>query len=88
MTDEERFIQLGWEILEHKCRYYVLNNAIIEDYQYDMLEKEYDALADKLGKEKSASDMVGFNENRPSCREVLKKMTFEKKRLKKKRKKK
>jgi hypothetical protein len=29
--------------------------------------KEYDALADKLGLPKSASDMVDFDTNRPSC---------------------
>jgi len=44
-----RFIKLGWELLEHKCRYYVLSRPTIQDYDYDMLEKEYDALADELG---------------------------------------
>jgi NAD-dependent DNA ligase len=73
--DLERFIQLSWQILEHKYRYYILVNPVISDYEYDMLEKEYDALADKLGLPKSASDMVDFDTNRPSCQRVAEKLS-------------
>lgn len=74
MTKLERFHKLSWEILEHKCRYYILDHPKIEDYAYDMLEKEYDALADELGLPKSASDMVGFKTDRPSCQRVMEKI--------------
>lgn len=72
--DLERFISLSWQILEHKYRYYILVNSTISDHEYDILEKEYDALADKLGLPKSASDMVDFDMNRPSCQRVAEKL--------------
>lgn len=70
MDKSARYVQLSWELLEHKFRYYVLDNPEIQDFEYDMLEKEYDSLAEELGLPKSASDMVGFNEDRWSCRLV------------------
>jgi NAD-dependent DNA ligase len=70
----ERFIELGWQILEHKYRYYILQKPIIQDYDYDLLEKEYDSLADQLDRPKSATDMVGFNEDRPDCQRVAEKI--------------
>jgi NAD-dependent DNA ligase len=72
--DYERFVQLSWQILEHKCYYYVLSKPIISDYEYDLLEKEYEALADKLKLPRSASDMVDFDANRPSCQRVMEKI--------------
>lgn len=74
MSKLERFNKLSWEILEHKCRYYIMDSPTIEDYEYDLIEKEYDALADELGLPKSASDMVGFKEDRPSCQRVMTKL--------------
>ncbi len=65
-----RFLDLSWELLEHKCRYYMFSNPIINDYAYDKLEKEYEALALDLGKPPSATDMVDFDVSRPSCRRV------------------
>ncbi len=78
--DLERFISLSWQILEHKYRYYILAKPVIGDYEYDMLEKEYEALADKLGLPKSASDMVDFDMNRPSCQRVMEKLSAKKRR--------
>lgn len=69
-----RYVKLGWELLEHKCRYYIMSNPIIEDYDYDMLEKEYEALAEELGLPKSATDMVDFDTSRPSCQRVMQKL--------------
>lgn len=69
-----RFVKLGWEILEHKCRYYILDEPVIRDYDYDMLEKEYESLALELGLEPSATNMVGFDDTRPSCQRVLNKL--------------
>lgn len=75
-TDEkhERFVQLGWQLLEHKAHYYIFCNPQIEDYAYDMLEREYDELAKELGEEPTASDMVDFDTSRPACRAVLRKL--------------
>lgn len=62
-----RFIKLGWELLEHKYRYYILNMNTISDYDFDQLEAEYRKLAEELGLPPSASDMVGFDNTRFSC---------------------
>jgi hypothetical protein len=62
-----RFIKLGWQILEHKYRYYILSKPIVNDYQYDMIEKEYEKLAAELGEPPTASDMVDFDKSRPAC---------------------
>lgn len=81
---KQRFIQLSWIILEHKYRYYILDKPIIQDYDYDKLEKEYEALADELKLEPSASNMVGFDLDRPSCQSVVKKLNTKKKKRRKK----
>ena len=66
-TDKEkRFIKLGWLLMEHKFRYYRLDSPIVEDHEYDKLEREYDNLAKELGLPPTAVDMVGFDQNRPS----------------------
>ncbi len=83
-SDLARFIKLGWEILEHKCKYYILNKPTVTDYEYDIIEKEYDALADKLGLDKSASDMVDFDTKRPACQSVMRKLGVSGKRKRKK----
>lgn len=86
MTDKEKFIKLGWEILEHKFRYYVLSEPIIRDYDYDLLEKQYDSLADSLGLPKSATDMVDFKEDRWACKLVKDKVLRQRREKKKSRK--
>lgn len=83
---EERFLKLGWELLEHKCRYYILIQPIINDYAYDLLEKEYDSLALKLGRPQYVSDMVEFDMNRPSCQLVYKNLTWKPKTKRRKKK--
>lgn len=67
IDDEKLFIKLGWKILEHKFRYYVLHSPSVQDHEYDRLEREYDALALKLGVTPTASDMVGWKADRPAC---------------------
>ena len=74
MTKKERFIQLSWELLEHKCFYYMLNAPVVSDYEYDKLEKEYDALATELNLPNSVADMVDFDTSRHSCRLVMEKL--------------
>lgn len=78
--DEQRFINLGWYLLEAKFVYYDSPPGVkgISDIAYDKLEDEYKALAEKLGKNPSAC-MVGFSTERPSCRIVAEKVTTNKK---------
>lgn len=66
-ADEKRFVKLGWKILEAKFNYYVMDAPTLQDHDYDQMEREYDALAKKLGVPPTASDMVGFKGERPSC---------------------
>jgi NAD-dependent DNA ligase len=70
----KRFLSIGWELLEHKYRYYVLDNPTIPDHEYDILEKEYDNLAKELDLEPTASNMVGFDTKRPCCQLVISKI--------------
>lgn len=83
MDKHQRFIKLGWELLEHKFRYYILAEPIIQDYDYDILEKEYDSLAEELNLPKSASDMVDFNQDRWACKLVKDKVLRQRRNKKK-----
>lgn len=65
--DERRFIRLGWQLIGAKFSYYIMDAPTLADHEYDSLEREYDALAKKLGVPPTASDMVGFDRTRPSC---------------------
>jgi NAD-dependent DNA ligase len=86
VTDLELYCDLAWKILEAKCLYYVFDKPKLTDYEYDMMERQYDALAEKLNLPKTASDMVGFNPDRPSCKNVMLKVGYKfNNRLKKKR---
>jgi NAD-dependent DNA ligase len=73
-SKELKLAKLSWTLLEHKCRYYVFDAPSIGDYEYDILEKEYEALAKELQVPPSVSDMVGFDETRESCKQVLNKL--------------
>jgi len=71
-----RFFKLGWEILGHKFLYYEgakhkLNNKVVADEKYDAIEDEYKTLAQELDLPTTASDMVGFDSSRPSCKMVM-----------------
>jgi hypothetical protein len=63
---EKKFINLGWKLMEAKFQYYKLDAPLLEDYQYDLLEREYDSLAKELGVVPTATDMVGFDQVRSS----------------------
>lgn len=68
---KERFAKLSWFILECKYCYYCRPQfKHPSDTEYDKVEEEYKAIAAQLGVEPSASNMVGFDLNRPSCRLV------------------
>jgi predicted phosphoadenosine phosphosulfate sulfurtransferase len=71
-------VRLSWKILEHKFRYYEgakYNLKTIPDEKYDKIESKYKRLCKALKIEPSASDMVGFNYDKPSCRLVASKLT-------------
>jgi NAD-dependent DNA ligase len=77
LNKQQRFIDLGWLILEHKWRYYIgvrYGVSPVSDAEYDKLEDEYVQLADELIENAYSSTMVGFDINRPSCQLVDSKM--------------
>lgn len=83
----KRFIELSWKILECKFLYYegakhgLPASTIPKDSEYDALESEYNDLAKELGKDPTASGMVGFNQKRPSCKLVMEHLMSNKSRL-------
>ncbi len=46
-----------------RYHYYEMHESIMSDYDYDMLEKEYDEICDKMSIEhhKRVTNFVGFN---------------------------
>ncbi len=66
--------KLSWKILEAKYAYYILQNPIMEDFEFDEMALEYEDLCAIFGEEPTATNMVGFDKNRPSCRLVMQKM--------------
>lgn len=73
-TPAERHLELSWELLEHKCRYYILCETKVDDYIYDALEREYAQLCLDLGLPDTISTMVDFDTKRPSCKLVMDKL--------------
>lgn len=64
-------VKLSWEILRAKYWYYIMDEPIMSDLDYDALEKRYDALCKEAGVSPKASDMVGFDTSRPACWAVM-----------------
>ncbi len=64
-------VSLSWKILEAKYWYYYRSEPKISDYDYDLMEKEYELTCKLLGIEPTASNMVDFDEKRPSCMNVM-----------------
>lgn len=50
-------------LLEHRYRYYILDNPVLNDFEYDWLEREYNKLASQAGVK--LMEMVDFNLNDP-----------------------
>jgi hypothetical protein len=66
--NKQRFVNLGWFILQSKYCYYLHPNyKHLNDTEYDQIEDEYRQLAITLGLVPTATNMVGFDLNRPSC---------------------
>jgi DNA ligase (NAD+) len=70
MSPQERIAELSKELREYNYQYYVLNNSLISDYEFDLklkelqkLEEEYPAFADENSPTKRVGGAVadGFN---------------------------
>lgn len=66
----EYFHKLGKRVLAHRYRYYVLDDSVIPDWEYDLLERLYEALASELNLPSVIADMVGYDLNDPLALEV------------------
>lgn len=55
---------IGWELLIHKYLYYVINDPILDDTEYDILEKMWERAT---GKEMP----VDFPYEKPSCEMIM-----------------
>ncbi len=77
MDARERHCNLGWEILEHKWRYYVgvaYGVEPISDAAYDEIEAEYIMLCGQIGLPEYSNNAVGFPHDRASAKLVDQKM--------------
>lgn len=77
MDPYKRYVQLGWQILEHKWKYYVgvaYGVTPTNDSDYDAIEAEYISLAVQLNQEEYSNNAVGFPIDRPSGKLVDSKM--------------
>lgn len=63
----EKFEQLTIDLFCHKYLYYELNQPIISDYDYDMLERKWAKLGQELGllSEDDTMPCIGFDEKHP-----------------------
>lgn len=52
----------------------MLNKPTVDDYTYDLIEKEYESLGKELNLPLSACDMVDFDTRRPACILVMEKI--------------
>ena len=81
MTDETKYIELSWRIIEAKLMYYRADlvdkswheHLTVTDQQYDAIEDAYRKVCKLLDKECYAISMVGFDDTRASARLVLSK---------------
>lgn len=77
MSLKKEFVKLSWWILEQKLLYYGYQNLKlpkpVSDNEYDLKEERYKELAVILGENPTASDMVGFDPDKPSSKLVLEK---------------
>lgn len=73
LTPEEQLAYLtkvGERVLAHRYRYYVQDQPMLADFEYDYLERYYEALAAHLGQPNTFSNMVGYNHDIPGAREI------------------
>lgn len=70
-SDREKLTKLAWKLLEAKYWYYRKSTPKLTDYQYDLLEKQYEQLCITLNIPNTVSNMVDFDEDRPCCRSII-----------------
>lgn len=66
MSNEEKLNyhrHLGERLQEHRYRYYVLDNPVLEDFVYDHIERVYKEVSREMNLKDVAIDMVGFDSN-------------------------
>lgn len=63
MIKRKKYYNLETDLLFHKYRYYELNDPVITDYEYDMLEKEARNISTIMDSISSVHSMVGFTKN-------------------------
>ncbi len=69
-----KFVALGWHIIEHKIRYYILDTPTLPDHEFDKLVREYEELACRLEKPPTAN-LVGADMTRPSFLRAYRRIT-------------
>ena len=67
----QEMAELSWKIIEAKYWYYRRSEPKLTDYQYDLMEKRYEALCEELGLLPTASNMVDFDTERTCCKHVV-----------------
>ncbi len=75
LTPEENLEYLDQfygRLLEHRYRYYILDHPVLNDFEYDWLEREYNRLASEAGLK--LMEMVDFNSNDPLAIEAKKRV--------------
>jgi hypothetical protein len=73
MSEAERlthFQQIGSRLLEHRYRYYVLDEPVVQDSEYDHLERYYKRLATELNLPDTTADMVDYDLSRLDAQEA------------------
>lgn len=60
--------QLYNRLLEHRYRYYILADPVLDDWLYDWIEKHYNAMANETGVK--PMDMVDFDIDSPGAKEA------------------
>lgn len=82
-SDDEKFTIIGWALGEF-CMMYFSPNKVhqswhkdlrISNEMYDLLEKEYNFLAEKLGKEPYTSNLIGWSVDSASAKLVEEKLS-------------
>lgn len=71
MDKAEQFKNLTIQLMCHKYLYYELNNPVILDWDYDMLNREWLKLGQEIGvlTEDDTMPCIGFDEKHPLAAE-------------------
>lgn len=71
-VQEKMFELLTIELLQHKYRYYKLDNPIISDYEYDMMEIKRNKIGTELGHDMDMyPNWIGFDERHPLATKAM-----------------